>query len=492
MYANLISLVGQFLTPDVIGKIAQACGISDRTIMQKAVGAAVPALFSGLANLASKPDGARQLADVVASQPPSLLDSLTSASSGAGQLADMGKTALTSLFGRSAVGNIAGALGRYAGLGEGTTTSLLSMLAPVALGVLGREAGAGGASGLAQLLTSQKDSFAAAMPKDVRDLLNTGGMFDTAAAAAAPAASRVNETYRTARDRGVAMAQAVSRPTTESSSRWMYWALPLLALAGLLWYLFSGQRTEPIAEVTPQTKVAQGVAAIGDLQPQVARAIEQLNGTLVSVTDWSSRDVLPKLQQSSSEIDRLTALVNRLPVDARERLADALKTTTGRLKTALDNANASPRLAADAQPVLAALRSKIDTLAMTPGVLAQQRSGVVIDKVVYLSRSPNDAVWISAYFDRPVLNGSGERIGVVHDLVMGPDAKVVAAVVGVGGFLGIGEKEVAVPFSVMQVARRDNEWHLVVDTTRDALKDAPSYETTGDRVRLGRTAADKR
>src|SRR5262245_3866197 len=189
MYANLISLVGQFLTPDVIGKIAQACGISDRTIMQKAVGAAVPALFSGLANLASKPDGARQLADVVASQPPSLLDSLTSASSGAGQLADRGKTALTSLFGRSAVGNIAGALGRYAGLGEGTTASLLSMLAPVALGVLGREAGAGAASGLAQLLTSQKDSFAAAMPKDVRDLLNTGGMFDTAAAAAAPAAS---------------------------------------------------------------------------------------------------------------------------------------------------------------------------------------------------------------------------------------------------------------------------------------------------------------
>jgi hypothetical protein len=344
---------------------------------------------------------------------------------------------------------------------------------------------------LTQLLASQKDSLAAAMPKGLSDLLDTGGIFSPAASVAS-ASSRVNETTRTARDRGFATAQTPGRPTTASSTQWMYWALPLLALAGLLWYLFGGQRTEPIAEVVPPTKVVQGTATIAELQPQVTRAIEQLNGTLQGVTDWSSRDVLVKLQQSSGELDRLTTLVNRLPVDARERLADAIKTSTARLKSALDNANAAPGVTADAKPVLAALRSRIDSLAMAPGMLAQQRSGVTIDKVVYLARSPNDAVWISAYFDRPVMNGAGERIGVVQDLVMGPDAKVVAAVVGVGGFLGIGEKEVAVPFSAMQVTRRDNEWHLVVDTTRDALKDAPSYETTGDRVRLGRGAADKR
>ena len=63
-------------------------------------------------------------------------------------------------------------------------------------------------------------------------------------------------------------------------------------------------------------------------------------------------------------------------------------------------------------------------------------------------------------------------------------ALITAAVIGVGGFLGIGEKEVAVPFSSMQVVRRDNDWYLVIEGTRDALRDAPSYEDTGVRVRL--------
>ena len=40
------------------------------------------------------------------------------------------------------------------------------------------------------------------------------------------------------------------------------------------------------------------------------------------------------------------------------------------------------------------------------------------------------------------------------------------------------------PFSSMQVVRRDNDWHLVIEGTRDALRDAPAYEDTGVRVRL--------
>jgi len=63
----------------------------------------------------------------------------------------------------------------------------------------------------------------------------------------------------------------------------------------------------------------------------------------------------------------------------------------------------------------------------------------------------------------------------------------LAVVIGVGGFLGIGEKEVAVPFSSMQIVRRDNDWHLAIEGTRDALRNAPTYEDTGARVRLSPT-----
>jgi hypothetical protein len=53
--------------------------------------------------------------------------------------------------------------------------------------------------------------------------------------------------------------------------------------------------------------------------------------------------------------------------------------------------------------------------------------------------------------------------------------------------LGIGEKEIAVPFASVQIVRRDNDWHLVIEGTRDALSNAPAYEGAAGRVRLGPT-----
>jgi sporulation protein YlmC with PRC-barrel domain len=148
-------------------------------------------------------------------------------------------------------------------------------------------------------------------------------------------------------------------------------------------------------------------------------------------------------------------------------------------------------MATEAGPVLATLRTRLDALAMTPGSLAQRRAGLIAERL-YLTRTPSGGVLISAYFDRSVHNRAGERIGSVNDLIVSPDTTIAAALVGVGGFLGIGEKEVAVPFSMIEVVRRDNDWHLVIDATKEALKDAPSYEDTTTRVRLSPGAGTNR
>ena len=487
MYGNIVSAVSQFLTPDLVAKMASASGISDHTMAQKAVGAAVPAILSSLATLASKPGGERQLADAIAKQSPSTLESLASMIGGSGQLSNTGGNLLSSLLGGNSFSSLANAIGKFTGLGDGAIRSILGMLTPVILGVLGREAGAG-ASGLSQLLTSQKDNFAAAMPAGLSDLLRTGGTQDRMGSVAS-AASRGSATYRSARDGGGATVDAVSPTRSASSSNWAYWAVPILALAGLAWYLWGGEDTSrPVAEVPPRAKIATQPTAPGsivgtDLQSQVASAIASLNGTLRGVKDRASAaEVLPKLQQASSELDRLNGLAARLPFEARDRLAETIKTATAQLRTTLDNVNAMPGLASDVKPVIATLQTKLDALAMTPGSLAQQRIGGLA--AAYLARSPSGAVSISLYFDRNVYNSADEKIGTVSDLIVGPDAKITAAVIGVGGFLGIGEKEVAVPFSSMQVVRRDNDWYLVIEGTRDALRDAPAYEDTGVRVRL--------
>jgi sporulation protein YlmC with PRC-barrel domain len=478
MYANIISAVSQFLTPELIGKMGSVAGISDRTVTQNAVGAAVPAILSGLANLASKPEGARQLSDAIAKQSPPTLGNLASV----GQLADTGKSLLSSLLGIGSFGGLANTLARFVGAGDGGIRSLLGMLTPVILGVLGREAGAG-ANGLTQLLASQKDSFAAAMPTGFSDLLKTSGFFDRAGAPAA-AASRVHEPYRAARDAPDAVVHAMTPArSTASSSNWMYWALPVLALAGLGWYLLSGDRTDRPVAVVPQPAVPRTTAQGTDLQSQVASAIDSLSGTLQGVKDRAkASEMLPRLQQSVSELDRLNGLASQLPVESRDRLAEAIKAGAARVKTTLDNVGAMPDVAPDVRPVVAALRSKLDSLAMTPGSVAQQRIGLLADKGAYLARSPDGAVSIGVYLDRNVYNRAGETVGSVHDLIVGSDGKIAAAVLGVGGFLGIGEKEIAVPFSAIQATQRDNDWHLVVEATKEALKDAPAYTGTGPRV----------
>jgi hypothetical protein len=55
--------------------------------------------------------------------------------------------------------------------------------------------------------------------------------------------------------------------------------------------------------------------------------------------------------------------------------------------------------------------------------------------------------------------------------------KITALMVGVGGFLGVGEKDVALPLSAVHSEKKDNnKWYLTVDQTKDSLKSAAGYK----------------
>ena len=62
MATNLVSLVMQFLTPDMVGRIATALGF-DRNKVQSATSGAVPALLAAFNDVATQPGGAQKLAD---------------------------------------------------------------------------------------------------------------------------------------------------------------------------------------------------------------------------------------------------------------------------------------------------------------------------------------------------------------------------------------------------------------------------------------------
>ncbi|MBM1816582.1 PRC-barrel domain-containing protein [Pseudosulfitobacter pseudonitzschiae] len=74
-----------------------------------------------------------------------------------------------------------------------------------------------------------------------------------------------------------------------------------------------------------------------------------------------------------------------------------------------------------------------------------------------------------------------ERVGEVNDLVMSPDGEVNAVLLDIGGFLGIGERSVALSMDQLQLVsgmNDGNDYYVVFNGTQASLENAPEYDAT--------------
>ena len=79
--------------------------------------------------------------------------------------------------------------------------------------------------------------------------------------------------------------------------------------------------------------------------------------------------------------------------------------------------------------------------------------------------------------DLDVYGANNEKIGEIDDLVINSDGTVAAAVVEVGGFLGLGEKDVLVNFSALQMTMDGDKMRVTVpEFTKETLTSAPDVD----------------
>lgn len=91
--------------------------------------------------------------------------------------------------------------------------------------------------------------------------------------------------------------------------------------------------------------------------------------------------------------------------------------------------------------------------------------------------SQNQEQWLATNLIGTKVRGSGdESLGEVNDVLLDRNGAVVGAVIGVGGFLGVGEKDVAVPFNALELVRNTNGDSLVLRKSKDELKAAPEFK----------------
>lgn len=228
MSSSLLDSLSQLVTPDLLGQAASMLGESQGNV-SRGVSAALPMLLGSVASRATDTNFASSLFKLVTDSRNDLgavgnIAQLLTPGSSNSSISALGSQLLGSLFGNN-TSAVTSALAGYAGIKPQSANSLLSMAAPMVLGVLGKSVRGGGLnmSSLASLLSSQKGAISAALP--------TGLNLDRYLAA--PSA---------------AMA-AVAAPAAKSSI-WR-WLLPLLLVLGALLLLSRCMKKDEVVQSLP-------------------------------------------------------------------------------------------------------------------------------------------------------------------------------------------------------------------------------------------------
>ena len=353
MAINLMDLVKSAISSSgVADQIGSAAGL-DKSKTNSAIDAAIPVLLSGLMKKASTPSGASELSNIFKKQDaePSILDNLGSLVSGgaSSKLLGMGSSLLPMLLGSSQA-SIVSVLMKLLGIGDKGVLGLLGSLAPIVMGVVGKQAKSAGGFDpgvLTNLLGGQSNFLSSALPNELKGVM---GLADLGRQASETVNNAARNTTRetTTRERAY-VAPAPAAPASNPLS----WLLPLLALAGLgfLGYTFmSGTKKEevktpvvrtptPVPATAPKVKpVPDSVAAplelpklelpggmsIEDLKAKLSGSFDGITTTLGSITDVdTAKGAVSKLQEAAKAYADLG--MDKMPAAATGTLAPFIK-----------------------------------------------------------------------------------------------------------------------------------------------------------------------
>ena len=258
MAVDLVSLISQVLTPQLVGSLARAIGVNE-AIAQKLVAAAIPTVLGALATTAAAPGGAKKIVDAVSNSDPDLLSKLTGAIGGGNirQLSE-GSNWLGGLLGGSGVASIAGALSQVSGGAPlPAAQAAIGAVSQAAIGAIGQQDPSSWSdpSSIAALLGSQKDAIAAALPPDLSKALSTTGLLaglgGLGAAAMRAASATVSPAARAPTTAPPPPPIAAPPPPPPAAARlsgfpmWAIIVLIVIVLAAVWWFMTQNQKAEP-------------------------------------------------------------------------------------------------------------------------------------------------------------------------------------------------------------------------------------------------------
>ncbi|MBR0933436.1 PRC-barrel domain-containing protein [Bradyrhizobium jicamae] len=92
-----------------------------------------------------------------------------------------------------------------------------------------------------------------------------------------------------------------------------------------------------------------------------------------------------------------------------------------------------------------------------------------------MSAAPSESWTVTNYYKQAVYDPNESKIGDIDDVLINKSGQVTGLVIGVGGFLGAGEKDVIVPITAVKTTKKNDKWWLTLDESKENLKSAPGF-----------------
>ncbi len=342
---NIVSMGMKYFGPAIATKVASMLGVKSPMVAQL-IAAALPTVLAMLTGKAASGQGAQALMSAINQQDvssPEGLEAMLDQQSPE-QLASGG--GLSDLLGGD-MDTLVGALGKYGGLPDSSTKSMLGLIGPAALGSLKSQVAEKGLdpAGLSSLLASQKDNIAQAVPQDFADQLKGTGLLSAI--------------------EGNMPASAASIPTPEPATSGgrgglMKYILPLLVVLAGAWY-FLGGSTPEVPELPDMTELTVGEVNLGE---KFNGVVENLTGTLGGITDADSATAaIPGLESVTGELGEIGDLASQLPEAAQTGFSGIIQTALGSLQPMIEGVLESSEFGPILKPVLEPLLAQLTGLA---------------------------------------------------------------------------------------------------------------------------------
>ena len=362
MSMNMMEILKGQLGGMVAEKLGQSAGLNPAQA-ESGIGALLPTILGGLMKQSSTSAGADALDQALQGDDydGGMFDNISDMLTGGGDtsaMSGLGGGVVKMLFGDK-IGSILDIVSKVTGMKAGAGGSLLAILAPLVMSFLGKQKRSLGldSGGMANLLMSQKDEVAKAMPGGMAGALGLTELGFEDTPAAVPAATP----------------QAQPQTPAAGGGMGKLLAIPIIALLGYLgWTAFQGGGPEvpdangiqeQVGETVDGTMGGLGdVASMGpdDVTGKFKDLFSGYQETLSDVTDEASaKAALPEMESLNEKLGGMAGMMDKLPAGVKSQVTGGLAGMIEPIKAMLDKVMAIPGVGPILKPVVDNMLAKV-------------------------------------------------------------------------------------------------------------------------------------